>query len=174
MTRPSAKRLEAFLEQCRKDVQVSTRGFGGSVGWGGEVGWKHEVGWKALESHDGGVCVWGGQYRIGAWGATGLGWAGAPQDCIPGSSRLTRGLCAPCTLGGPARGAEAAWLAVRPPAPPALPVGWIPQNSPPPYPPRPLVQHLARLKHPSVVRLVAPLEETRTQLVFITGEHIDE
>ncbi|GAB4813447.1 hypothetical protein N2152v2_000493 [Parachlorella kessleri] len=30
------------------------------------------------------------------------------------------------------------------------------------------VQHLARLKHPSIVRLVHPLEETRTQLVFIT------
>ena len=31
------------------------------------------------------------------------------------------------------------------------------------------MQHLARLKHPSIVRLVHPLEETRTQLVFITG-----
>ncbi|PRW61454.1 SCY1 2 [Chlorella sorokiniana] len=30
------------------------------------------------------------------------------------------------------------------------------------------VQALARLKHPGVPRLVAPLEETRTQLVFIT------
>lgn len=30
------------------------------------------------------------------------------------------------------------------------------------------VQHLTRLKHPSVLRLVAPLEETRTQLVFLT------
>lgn len=30
------------------------------------------------------------------------------------------------------------------------------------------VQHLARLKHPSILRLVSPLEETRTQLVFIT------
>lgn len=29
-------------------------------------------------------------------------------------------------------------------------------------------QALARLKHPGVLRLVAPLEETRTQLVFIT------
>ncbi len=31
-----------------------------------------------------------------------------------------------------------------------------------------LLQALARLKHPGVLRLVAPLEETRTQLVFIT------
>lgn len=30
------------------------------------------------------------------------------------------------------------------------------------------VQALARLKHPCVLRLIAPLEETRTQLVFIT------
>ena len=30
------------------------------------------------------------------------------------------------------------------------------------------MQHLARLKHPSVLRLVAPLEETRTQLVFLS------
>lgn len=31
-----------------------------------------------------------------------------------------------------------------------------------------VAQALARLKHPGVLRLVAPLEETRTQLVFIT------
>jgi SCY1-like protein 2 len=30
------------------------------------------------------------------------------------------------------------------------------------------VQHLARLKHPSIIRLVAPLEELRNQLVFLT------
>eukprot|EP00887_Chlorella_sp_A99_P006890 scaffold2.g6890.t1 len=30
------------------------------------------------------------------------------------------------------------------------------------------VHHLARLKHPGVLRLVAPLEETRAQLVFLT------
>ena len=30
------------------------------------------------------------------------------------------------------------------------------------------VHALARLKHPCVLRLIAPLEETRTQLVFIT------
>jgi SCY1-like protein 2 len=30
------------------------------------------------------------------------------------------------------------------------------------------VQHLARLKHPSVLRLISPLEETRTTLVFIS------
>jgi len=30
------------------------------------------------------------------------------------------------------------------------------------------VQHLARLKHPSVLRLISPLEETRTQLVFLS------
>ncbi|EFN53517.1 hypothetical protein CHLNCDRAFT_136879 [Chlorella variabilis] len=33
------------------------------------------------------------------------------------------------------------------------------------------VHALARLKHPGVLRLIAPLEETRTQLVFIT-EHV--
>lgn len=32
----------------------------------------------------------------------------------------------------------------------------------------PVLQALARLKHPGVLRLIAPLEETRTQLVFIT------
>ena len=31
-----------------------------------------------------------------------------------------------------------------------------------------VLQALARLKHPGVLRLIAPLEETRTQLVFIT------
>jgi len=30
------------------------------------------------------------------------------------------------------------------------------------------IKQLARLKHPSILRLVAPLEETRTQLVFLT------
>jgi len=30
------------------------------------------------------------------------------------------------------------------------------------------VQHLVRLKHPSIIRLVAPLEELRNQLVFLT------
>ncbi|KAL6784464.1 hypothetical protein ACKKBF_B01895 [Auxenochlorella protothecoides x Auxenochlorella symbiontica] len=30
------------------------------------------------------------------------------------------------------------------------------------------VQHLARLKHPLVLRLLSPLEETRTQMVFVT------
>lgn len=29
-------------------------------------------------------------------------------------------------------------------------------------------QHLARLKHPLVLRLLSPLEETRTQMVFVT------
>ena len=33
VTRPSAKRLEAFLEQCRRDVQVGARGAAGGAGW---------------------------------------------------------------------------------------------------------------------------------------------
>lgn len=92
----------------------------------------------------------------------------------PGEQQADEGAVRPVHPGRACAGGRGSLVGCAPTGSPGPPSWLDPQNSPPLYPPRPLVQHLARLKHPSVVRLVAPLEETRTQLVFITGEHIDE
>lgn len=114
LTRPSAKRLEAFLEQCRRDVQVSTR-----------------------VSVD--VVV---AQRTALYGCL---WCRSSECSGPHETHAV----------------DQALPAAMPRLASAIPTGSLLVH------PRP-AQHLARLKHPLVLRLVSPLEETRTQMVFVT------